>query len=448
MQREARLCLQQSEQLPEEFLKEESDIGGNAVPASPTLDSDASCAVASSAGAGSLIFESRPWNLPAKEPKEAAKHAHLYTQMIAAARKKATFEARKREKAQKQQLKDEEEQSASAALWSEKILPNWESMCREKKTLELWGRGLPSNVRGRVWSKAIGNELQIKRVTYDYCMERVDMAMSSAKEEEIEAFEQIELDISRTFPQLAIFQKGGPYHESLHRMLSAYTFLSPDVGYVQGMAFLGAFLLLQMEPPEAFIAFSNLLRIPLLQSLFSMHPPDMMPYFKAFETALSSYLPLLAAHFQSLSLSPELYLLDWLMSLYTKPLPLELTCRVWDLFLRDGESTLYRVALGILKRNQSQLLELDFIQAAQLLTTLPVESIPPFEDLLPVVPMTLPLSHLSPSPSSHHSTSLISTPLSGLTASLKNKVKTGGGLFRGSSTNSSVTKTSNAPSSC
>ena len=46
--------------------------------------------------------------------------------------------------------------------------------------------------------------------------------------------------------------------------------LRPDMGYVQGMSFLGAILLLQMEQEDAFVALANLLSHPLLKSMFSL----------------------------------------------------------------------------------------------------------------------------------------------------------------------------------
>lgn len=45
--------------------------------------------------------------------------------------------------------------------------------------------------------------------------------------------EGIKLDLSRTFPHLGIFQKGGPYHEVLGDLMSAYACFRPDIGYVQ-----------------------------------------------------------------------------------------------------------------------------------------------------------------------------------------------------------------------
>jgi len=48
--------------------------------------------------------------------------------------------------------------------------------------------------------------------------------------------------------------------------------------------------------------------------------------------------------------------------MYTKVLPLDIACRVWDLFCRDGDSFLFRTALGILHLYQSNLLELHALE--------------------------------------------------------------------------------------
>lgn len=47
------------------------------------------------------------------------------------------------------------------------------------------------------------------------------------------SMELIQLDISRTFPHLCIFQPGGPYFDVLHELLAAYVCYRPDIGYIQ-----------------------------------------------------------------------------------------------------------------------------------------------------------------------------------------------------------------------
>lgn len=48
-----------------------------------------------------------------------------------------------------------------------------------------------------------------------------------------------------------------------------------------------------------------------------------------------------------------------------------MACRVWDVFCRDGEESLFRTGLGILHLYEEVLLQMDFIHIAQFLTRLP-----------------------------------------------------------------------------
>lgn len=60
-----------------------------------------------------------------------------------------------------------------------------------------------------------------------------------------------------------------------------------------------------------------------------------------------------------------------IFTLYSKSLPLDIACRVWDVFCRDGEEFLFRTALGILRLYEDILTRMDFIHIAQFLTRLP-----------------------------------------------------------------------------
>ena len=58
--------------------------------------------------------------------------------------------------------------------------------------------------------------------------------------------------------------------------------------------------------------------------------------------------------------------------MYCRCCPLDVTCRVWDLLVRDGEGFLLRTALGILALYENTLLaETDFVLIAQFLSKLP-----------------------------------------------------------------------------
>uniref|UniRef100_W5KBY7 TBC1 domain family member 12 n=1 Tax=Astyanax mexicanus TaxID=7994 RepID=W5KBY7_ASTMX len=308
-----------------------------------------------------LILEDRPANLPAKSEEEAQRHRQEYDEMVAEAKKREMKEAQKKKQQMKDRFRQEESIANAMVVWNSEILPNWESMRGTRRVRDLWWQGLPPNVRGKVWSLAIGNELNI---TSGITMEHRRQIVKSS-------LDLIKLDISRTFPSLFIFQKGGPYHDLLHSVLGAYTCYRPDVGYVQGMSFIAAVLILNLEEADAFIAFANLLNKPCQMAFFRVDHELMLKYFAAFEVFFEENLPKLFSHFQSSNLTPDLYLIDWIFTLYSKSLPLDVACRVWDVFCRDGEEFLFRTGLGILRLYEEVLLGMDFIHIAQFLTRLP-----------------------------------------------------------------------------
>lgn len=333
-----------------------------------------------------LILEDRPANLPAKSPEEALRHRLEYDEMVAEAKKREIKDAQKKKKIMRERFKQEENIASAMVIWNTEILPNWENMRCTRRVRDLWWQGLPPSVRGKVWSLAIGNELNITSELYEIFLSRAkerwknfnetcstndtDDAGSSVADREA-SLELIKLDISRTFPSLFIFQKGGPYHDLLHSVLGAYTCYRPDVGYVQGMSFVAAVLILNLEEADAFIAFANLLNKPCQLAFFRVDHSMMLKYFAVFEVFFEENLPKLFLHFKSYSLTPDIYLIDWIFTLYSKSLPLDLACRVWDVFCRDGEEFLFRTALGILRLHEDILLQMDFIHIAQFLTKLP-----------------------------------------------------------------------------
>ncbi|XP_008851299.1 TBC1 domain family member 12 isoform X1 [Nannospalax galili] len=331
-----------------------------------------------------LILEDRPSNLPAKSVEEALRHRQEYDEMVAEAKKREIKEAHKRKRIMKERFKQEENIASAMVIWINEILPNWEVMRSTRRVRELWWQGLPPSVRGKVWSLAVGNELNITPELYEIFLSRAKERWKSFSETSSEndtegisvadreaSLELIKLDISRTFPSLYIFQKGGPYHDVLHSILGAYTCYRPDVGYVQGMSFIAAVLILNLEEADAFIAFANLLNKPCQLAFFRVDHSMMLKYFATFEVFFEENLSKLFLHFKSYSLTPDIYLIDWIFTLYSKSLPLDLACRVWDVFCRDGEEFLFRTGLGILRLYEDILLQMDFIHIAQFLTKLP-----------------------------------------------------------------------------
>lgn len=73
----------------------------------------------------------------------------------------------------------------------------------------------------------------------------------------------------------------------------------------------------------------------------------MYKYTSVADSIISSLLPKIHKHFKEINIEPEQYIGDWFMTVFLKPLPLDIASRVWDIYFLEGEIFLYKVTLGI-----------------------------------------------------------------------------------------------------
>jgi hypothetical protein len=65
-------------------------------------------------------------------------------------------------------------------------------------------------------------------------------------------------------------------------------------------------------------------------------------------------MPDLFSHFKTLDITSDIFLIDWLLTLYTRQLRnLDLVSRIWDNFMLNGEIFGVQVALGLLKYREN-----------------------------------------------------------------------------------------------
>lgn len=294
----------------------------------------------------------------------------------------------------------EERQTADCDEWLNSILPAWKKKRGSARTRSLAFRGIPPGVRGRVWLIALGNPLNITPELFSVLKERAydgRMDFLRSKEtldkadgdvggyggraepmlkEERSAHKAIMLDLPRTFPELSFFHAdGSEYEDSLREVLEAFMYLRPDIGYSQGMSFLAAVLLLYVDDvADVFACFANmLLHESCFLHFFSMKMPEVRIYLSVHDRFLRDEMPTLSAHFKQHNVEADLYMINWVMSLYCGALPLDIVSRIWDVYMLDGDVAIFRAALGILKLLQPKLLGMHFEEMAFLLSHLPEE---------------------------------------------------------------------------
>ncbi|KAL4754278.1 hypothetical protein BDW72DRAFT_167134 [Aspergillus terricola var. indicus] len=308
-----------------------------------------------------VLTRTRPSWLPPKDQKEERRHLREYKKMMEQSR-----EADKRRAAQAASAKCERDNTRDTLqqIWNDYVYPNWTKAIGETRTRELWWRGIPSRIRGQTWNRAIGNELALSDESYDKALKRAKDARAKSEGDSGESnkktmqwFDAIQADVSKAFPELNLFQEGGPLRETLVDVLEAYAMYRSDVGYLTGLHTIAALLVLQFPTPSsAFCAMANALNRPLPVAFMTMDHGAIGRTFSLASTALRYKFPRLATHlYETLRLSDEEIFDSMFRSLLTNGLDLERLSRVWDCWVFEGDRILIRAAVAILGCLQTQL---------------------------------------------------------------------------------------------
>merc|ERR1711871_284150 len=229
-------------------------------------------------------------------------------------------------------------------VWSQILLPKWEKNAADldmDKLRKYVYRGVPPELRGRVWRLAIGNYLRITPELFQL--------LRGSLQNKRPRSASLDNDLPRTFSELALFGEQGAFHKVLKEVLETYMAYRPDVGYVQGMSYVSAMLCLYT--PNSFTAFTCLTNIIVSEHFFPFFAMDVDKinvYYELFEAALHSTSKSVAKRLNDFKVEPQLYIFSWFQTVFVRILPLRVASRVWDCFLIDGTIVLFRVALALL----------------------------------------------------------------------------------------------------
>jgi hypothetical protein len=312
-----------------------------------------------------VLTRTRPSWLPPKSKKEEKRHLKEFQQMMARAAEAEKKRATKDQEARETRV---EMQDSIARIWEQHVLPNWDAVVREPRTRELWWRGVTPHNRGQVWSKAIGNELELTPTSFNAALSRAHALESSisnlpvedrAHHKEAAWLDAITRDVPNVCPEERVFQVGGRLHAQLRDVLKAYAMYRSDVGYVYGTHLIAGLLVLCLpnDPAAAFVVLANMLNRPLPLAFLVHDPVAMARIHELVLSTLRYKYPSLHAHLTSpaLGLKPEEYLDPLFRCLFAYNLPPTHVARVWDLYAFEGDRALIRSAVAVLGCLESKL---------------------------------------------------------------------------------------------
>jgi hypothetical protein len=223
---------------------------------------------------------------------------------------------------------------------------------------KMWWNGIPQRLRGQVWARAIGNDLEVSEATYNIALEKAQREIKQVGYEALGGrYAQIVESTSSVWTELGVFSpsrraegvEDQPLHQDLVDVCLAYSTYRPDIAQQStGIQHIAALLLLNLPASEAFITLSNLLNRALPLS-FLVHDPNAM--HAAFSTtlhALTKKYPSLAQRLENLRVEPRDYLTAMFGSLFCGRLGVEHAARVMDVYAIEGDKIPPRVAVAIM----------------------------------------------------------------------------------------------------
>jgi hypothetical protein len=260
--------------------------------------------------------------------------------------------------------------------WMNDILPYWIEKRTTYEVRKLAGKGIPTALREQIWMLATDNRLCLTKAIFEMLRTKgreylADLGRSTLREhsdtplrassgsplkqpvDKLGSIKMIDLDLPRTFSNHAIFRQNSPLYSSLREVLATFAHYRPDIGYVQGMSYICALLLLHMDEFKAFVVFANLICQPSLLPIYLLDDIQVNGRMSVFSTMFKETLPKLHKHFEGEGVHPKMFFFEWLLTLYTKALDFDLVSRIWDLFFFEGPFVIYRTAIGTYTRSSA-----------------------------------------------------------------------------------------------
>ena len=237
-------------------------------------------------------------------------------------------------------------------LWRDYFLAHGRNLTllRYPQFLRLVQVGLPNRLRGEIWELTCGSIYNrfAHAGEYHAILKRYDGVTSTSTEE-------IEKDLNRSLPEYPAYQTPEGI-ETLRRVLVAYSWKNPELGYCQAMNIVVAAILIYMSEEQCFWLLDMLCER-LLPGYYTQSMSGTLLDQKVFENLVQRTLPMIHEHFVKTDIQLSVASLPWFLSLYINSMPMIFAFRIVDCFMAMGPKVLFQVGLAILKINGEELLQ-------------------------------------------------------------------------------------------
>ncbi|CAL8262439.1 unnamed protein product [Lota lota] len=230
-------------------------------------------------------------------------------------------------------------------------------LCPSPELKNLLRAGIPREYRQQVWRWIVrARTLTIREQHPNRYKQLCDKSLTSPHP----ASRQILLDLHRTLTTNKHFSApSSPALQKLQRILLAFSWQNPTIGYCQGLNRLAAVSLLVLQDEEdAFWCLVAVVEVIMPLDYYTKNLVASQADQRVLKDFMAEKLPRLTAHFEEHTIDVSLITFNWFLVGFVENLPSDLLLRVWDAFLYEGTKVLFRYTLALFKYKEEDILKI------------------------------------------------------------------------------------------
>ncbi|KAH3663377.1 hypothetical protein OGAPHI_005367 [Ogataea philodendri] len=320
----------------------------------------------------------RQTNLPPKDPREASKHTRDYEQLLQSQMDK---EQKKLEERKKQLAALAKQTDIDRKTWRT-VLRDYDALVCSAETRELWWRGVPKDLRPRVWIRQMGRSSLSTEQTQQYLSEadeiidkacdlkvaKLDTAQFARDNSKnytlIESVEEYSALIQQAFPNLLVFQYGQAF-DSILRTILAFRLCQrestdPLFREIKVSHLVNLICVLYYNLRDETLTLRMFTSLMSKKMMYHLQTDTNLEYLQdivaQFDKFLAKTSPNIHQHFEHIGLQPQLILAPTVSNIFSKMLNMDICSRLVDIYIFEGDTFLLRVLLALIRKVQYKLL--------------------------------------------------------------------------------------------
>ena len=217
-----------------------------------------------------------------------------------------------------------------------------------------------TNLNIKEIQKAVSKELIEYNINKNYYKNILKLAIEKDSKDKNfhKVIDEINKDLHRTF--FTDKFKNGNGQSMLNNVLSAIAFIRPEIGYCQGMNFIGGALVnLVNNEEKCFWIFLSFIDNIQLNLLYLKNMPDFLIRIYQLKYFIEFYFPKLCLHFRRNQINLDIFFSKWLLTLFSNYLSFDVLYKVWDIFIIDKWKALFKFCMIFLNLMKDELMKMD-----------------------------------------------------------------------------------------